>query len=350
MARRASLTNVFARAWQRNVKSLARANARSMQSLTRAGSRNAHALVQGAAKAAAAQRKPPPGAGDWIAGLAGGLGGVRRYHLYRPPGTAARGARRPLLVLLHGCGQSGRDFAVSTRMNRIAARHGCLVLYPEQDRIANPQGCWDWYESKSGRTQAELATLIAMIEQVCLLYPVDRARIAVAGFSAGASMAALLATRHPARFAAVAMHSGVPPGAAQSAAGALRAMQGLSLPAALPALAKGAQLPPLLLLQGGRDGVVARRNALATAQLWARATDATATAPRTLQRGKRHPMQLTYYRHGRRVCVTLCEIPALGHAWSGGAAKPAFGDPAGPDASALLWRFVARAFKAVPAA
>ena len=52
------------------------------------------------------------------------------------------------------------------------------------------------------------------IDQVCLLYRVDRARIAVAGLSAGASMAALLVTRHPGRFRAVMMHSGIPPGTA----------------------------------------------------------------------------------------------------------------------------------------
>jgi len=37
--------------------------------------------------------------------------------------------------------------------------------------------------------------------------PVDRDRIAIAGLSAGASMAALLVTRHPGRFKALMMHS-----------------------------------------------------------------------------------------------------------------------------------------------
>ena len=57
---------------------------------------------------------------------------------------------------------------------------------------------------------------MAAIDQVCLLYRADRERVGMAGLSAGASMAALLATRYPERFKAVTMHSGVPPGTAHS--------------------------------------------------------------------------------------------------------------------------------------
>src|SRR4029453_11015400 len=102
------------------------------------------------------------------------------------------------MVMLHGCGQTGRDFAVSTRMNRLAARERFLVLYPEQDRLANAQGCWNWYDRRSGKADAEAATLIAAIDQVQMLYPVDRERIAITGLSAGASTAGPLAPRYPA--------------------------------------------------------------------------------------------------------------------------------------------------------
>lgn len=95
-------------------------------------------------------------------------------------------------------------------MNQVATRERFLVLYPEQSHLANAQGCWNWYDTRSGRAYAKAALIDQAVEQVCRLYPVDRARIAVAGLSAGASMAALLATRHPERFKAVIMHSGNP--------------------------------------------------------------------------------------------------------------------------------------------
>ena len=97
--------------------------------------------------------------------------------------------------MLHGCGQDAGSFAVATRMNRIAARERFLVLYPEQDRMANAQGCWNWFDTRSGRAYGEAQLIMGAVEQVCLLYPVDRERIAIAGLSAGASMAALLVTR-----------------------------------------------------------------------------------------------------------------------------------------------------------
>jgi len=55
---------------------------------------------------------------------------------------------------------------------------------------SNAQGCWNWYDTRSGRAQGEVGAIDAAIDQVCLLQPVDPDRIALAGFSAGAGMAA----------------------------------------------------------------------------------------------------------------------------------------------------------------
>jgi poly(3-hydroxybutyrate) depolymerase len=88
------------------------------------------------------------------------------------------------------------------------------VLYPEQDRLSNVQGCWNWYDTRTGRAQAEAHSISAAIEQIYLSQAVDRSRVALAGISAGAGMAVLLATRHPERFRAIAMHSGIAPGTA----------------------------------------------------------------------------------------------------------------------------------------
>ncbi|MET0583132.1 MAG: PHB depolymerase family esterase, partial [Pseudoxanthomonas sp.] len=101
-----------------------------------------------------ARRAAPAGEGDWLAGMALGAGGARRYRLFRPPGVRA-GERLPMVVMLHGCDQDARGFADSTRMNRIAARERFFVLYPEQDRFANAKGCWNWFETRSGRAYSE---------------------------------------------------------------------------------------------------------------------------------------------------------------------------------------------------
>lgn len=343
MARRSN-SSVFARAYQRNLKALTK--------ITLSNSKRVAGRVQ---RAAAKSLKPPPGKGDWLSGMAMGAGGARGYHLFRPAGLHLEpGEKLPLMVMLHGCGQSGRDFAASTRMNALAVRQRFLVLYPEQDRLAHPQGCWNWYERRSGKADAEAATLMAAVDQACMLYPVDRERIALAGLSAGASMAALVATRYPQRFRAVVMHSGVAPGAAKSSATALGAMRGRNVPP-MPATAVGkamgaaavfATLPPMLVLHGDADSVVAPSNAVHSAAVWATAMGARPGLARDVQRGKRRAMRVTDFKLKGRTVVSLCEVAGLGHAWSGGASKLLFSDAAGPDATRMTWAFAAAQFRA----
>jgi poly(3-hydroxybutyrate) depolymerase len=151
------------------------------------------------------------------------------------------------MVMLHGCHQDAKSFAASTRMNAVGARERFLVLYPEQDRLSNPQGCWNWFDTKSGRAYGEATLIMRAIDQVCILYSADRERFGIAGLSAGASMAALLVTRYPERFKAVTMHSGIPPGTAHSSLSAVGAMYGQRSTKPLPvALARKASRGPSL--------------------------------------------------------------------------------------------------------
>ncbi len=279
-------------------------------------------------------------------GIALGASGARRFRLYRPPGVSFD-ERLPLLLMLHGCGQDAASFAASTRMNAVAARERFFVLYVEQDRLANPQGCWNWFGTDSRRAYGEAALIVNALDQACLLYRVDRTRVAVAGLSAGASMAALLATRYPERFKAVAMHSGVPPGTAHSTLSALGAMHGHRATRPLPAAATApTAFPPLLVIHGSADTVVAPRNGLAAAEAWAAAAGARPVPARVVQRGTRYPMTVTEFKHRGSVAATRVEVAGLGHAWSGAAAGQAFSDPRGPDASRLVWAFAAKQFRA----
>ncbi|MDQ7974196.1 MAG: PHB depolymerase family esterase [Rhodocyclaceae bacterium] len=334
MPRKLSASTILTRAYQRQMKAFTRQVTRQA---TQAGKRVAKQVQ----RAAEERTRPPPGPGDWLAGMALGPAGARRYHLYRPPGPRAPNERLPLLVMLHGCGQTGRDFAVATRMNRLADRHGFLVLYPEQDRLANAQGCWNWFDTRTGRAAAEAATVLAAVDQACTLYGADPARVAVAGLSAGASLAALLAAGHPSRFVAVAMAAGVGPGAAHSTATGLSAMRGRR---PLHLEVTGA-LPPLLVLQGSADSVVSPACGEAVAQAWATVSQAMPGPVQARRRGQRLPMEVVEFRRRGALQVMLVRVLGLGHAWSGGAARP-YSDPQGPDASAMVWSFVHRAFRA----
>ncbi|RFO97579.1 phospholipase [Rhodoferax lacus] len=279
-----------------------------------------------------------------VSGIAGGL----RYRLF-VPADMRRGERLPLMVMLHGCTQDAQALATSTRMNQLATRERFVVLYPEQDRLSNLQGCWNWFQTNTGKAQLEADAIVLAIDHICRTQAIDPERIALAGLSAGAGMAALVATRHPQRLRAVAMHSGIAPGLAHSTASALGAMRGLHIAEPLAALAADQHLPALLVIQGGSDPIVAPVNGAKAAQLWATHEDATPGRPRTLQRGARYPVTVTDFFTRGRLVSTLCEIDGLGHAWSGGAASQAYSDPKGPDASRMIWAFAARQF-ALPAA
>ena len=280
---------------------------------------------------------------QWTTGVAIGASGARRYRLYRPTGVR-RGEQLPLVVMLHGCAQDAQALADSTKMNRLARVERFLVLYPEQERLANLQNCWNWYDTRSGRAQREVDSIASAISQVCLTQAVDQQRIALAGLSAGASLAAMLAVRHPKRFQAVVMHSGVAPGMASSTATALSAMRGSRTAEPLAPVAAGQHLPALLVIQGSVDPMVAPSNAMQAVQLWADGEGARASQPRTVQRGQRYPATVTDFRNRGRLVATLCLVNGLGHAWSGGAPGFPYSDPKGPDASRMAWAFMQKQF------
>ena len=310
--------------------------------------RKASATKQLAVAGKAAQKVPSTGRPEqWLSGKAASVGGIRRFHLYRPPGTTP-GEKLPLLVMLHGCLQDARALAAVSGMNRVAARQRFMVLYPEQDRLSNSQRCWNWFDTRSGRAQTEAGILEAAIDQTCLAYPVDKLRVVLAGLSAGAGMAALLATRRPEQYCAVAMHSGIAPGVASSSATALRAMRGGSSGKPALSVTLGTKLPALLVIQGCADSVVRSSNAEAAVQLWAGNVGASAALPRTVQRGSRYAATVTDYRLDGQLVATLCLVDRLGHSWSGGAAGHAYSDIRGPDASRMIWAFATKQFAAQP--
>jgi len=278
-----------------------------------------------------------------------------RYRLYLPRDRHARG-KFPLLVMLHGCSQDATEFAAGTRMNAIAQEHGCAVLYPEQSSSANAMRCWNWFSREAQQGQGEADLLVHLVQDCLNRESVDERRVYIAGMSAGAGMAEILALRNPRLFAASALHSGVMYGAAGSAGEALRVMRAGTSVSPVETARRIAQalgltdmLAPVLVLHGSLDATVNPRNAeqivalrLALAGLPGGVDGLGVPAEETeLEMGGRKVRQRDYAREATLLVRSLL-IEGLGHAWSGGDAQLKFNDSNGPDASRMVMDFLLR--------
>ncbi|WP_322030243.1 PHB depolymerase family esterase [Paraburkholderia sp. J76] len=268
------------------------------------------------------------------------------FGLYLPSGHETAGL--PLVVMLHGCKQSMDSFAEGTRMNLLADRHGFAVVYPEQSERAHPHQCWHWYDARDAAGGGEAAAIVSLVDSLVEEHGFDRSRVYLAGLSAGAGLAMLLAVRSPSRFAALALHSGPAFGEARSGVTALDVMRrGVHRdPVSLVDTQLGARTHPgmpAIVVQGDADGVVAPVNAEQLAVQLLRLNGLAdshgvrdgVVSRETMKDGYR---EQDYELDGASV-VRLCRVAKLDHAWSGGDDTVPFHSSTGPDASALIWDF-----------
>jgi poly(hydroxyalkanoate) depolymerase family esterase len=270
----------------------------------------------------------------------------REYLLYVPRGME-RLSRPPLVVWIHGCRQDPEEFAAGTRIARYADERGFVVLLPRQNRLANTERCWNWFDRRTARGLGEVAIVAAQVAEVLEKLALDPKRVYLAGLSSGGALAAAAALHVPRLFRAVAIHSGLACGVANDAADAARAMAagpraGVEETALhARAAAGGNARMPALIMQGEKDGTVAPVNAAHLVRqflLFNGFDPAALPAGGALPRAGLLSREGDYYV-GRRLAARLVMIPELGHAWSGGdAAYPYFA--AGPvDATRLICDF-----------
>jgi poly(hydroxyalkanoate) depolymerase family esterase len=283
-------------------------------------------------------------------------GDARGVLVHEPRGLEP-GVAVPLVCMLHGCTQDAASFAAATRMNQTADRHGFIAVYPQQDRAANPQGCWNWFrpehQERDTGEPARIAALVHELVGTTSTWTIDRRRVFVVGLSAGGAMAATLATTHADLFAAVAVHSGLAAGSATNVNDAFAAM-------ARGAKGRGARARrdrpmPTIVIHGTADQTVAVANAdhvldqaMSANRLAAPETcDFDVRRPTTISQGRidgGHAYTRSRWadRHGALI-HELLKVEGMGHAWSGGAAGGSYTDPRGPNASEAIWSFFERA-------
>ncbi len=79
------------------------------------------------------------------------------------PGQAS--ANPPLVVVLHGCGQTAESLDAASGFSTLARKRGFILLYPEQTEGNNARRCFNWFRpSAVARDRGELMSVHQMIE------------------------------------------------------------------------------------------------------------------------------------------------------------------------------------------
>ena len=287
-------------------------------------------------------RRAPPSMADivpdgtsFVEGTYKNAAGSRAYRLFTPSGY--HGQAIPLVIMLHGCTQSPEDFAAGTRMNFIAEEQTCFVAYPAQRAEANQAKCWNWFRpSDQQRGGGEPSLIAGITRQIMRDHSVDPRRVYVAGLSAGAAAAAIMASTYGDLYAAIGIHSGLACGAATDLPSALIAMKQGGGSEAMPG--DGPPIPTIVF-HGDRDTTVHSNNGDRIVRQSIGGMRTNAKVHRGRVPGGHAYTRTVHSDAGGRGILEHWEIHGAGHAWSGGSPAGSYTDPDGPDATRETLRF-----------
>jgi polyhydroxybutyrate depolymerase len=113
-------------------------------------------------------------------------GQVRKYRVFAPA-TLPSTKLAPLVMVLHGGGNSGEAIAQTTQLDRFASTDEFIAVYPE-----GLNGYWNGgfcCGSASANDVDDVGFLAALIERLAGEYRIDRTRVSVVGVSNGGIMA-----------------------------------------------------------------------------------------------------------------------------------------------------------------
>lgn len=116
--------------------------------------------------------------------------------------------KRPLVVLLHGCGQTAHFLAENSGLLAAADTKQFNLLLPQQEKTNNPQLCFNWFSTADQlKGQGETLSIMNMVNTISTEQQASDTYIV--GLSAGGSMASSLMSQYPDNFKAGAIIAGI---------------------------------------------------------------------------------------------------------------------------------------------
>lgn len=241
---------------------------------------------------------------------------------------------QPLVVLLHGCGQIGQEFAYQSGFGQAAAELGFTLLVPQQHKHNNPQACFNWFsDSDVLNQQGEIGSILNMITTLRDIYSAKH--IFIAGLSAGGAMASNLLALHPEVFTAGAVVSGIGYPCANSLVKAISCMKHgpadpvSQLSKSLGQSLQGRDAPNLAVFVGLDDKIVNPINGQKFVNSWVMALGYAAGSANQPQQTMTSEFSHSQWqlKNGSSP-IDLFELSAFGHGWSVNGAEKFGGKPA----------------------
>lgn len=256
---------------------------------------------------------------DAVNGFGSNPGNLLMYR-FVPPGLP-RG--RPLVVLLHGCGDTAENFARGSGFEAQATQLQFALVVPQQQAANNLQTCFNWFDPlNQARGSGELASIGQMVDRMVTDVGSDAQQVFVAGFSAGGAEAVNLLATSPDRYRAGAVAAGVAFKCAESAGAAFSCLSGVNQSAMTWAMRVRAAAPVgttswprVSLWQGLADTLVAPSNRTELLEQWTtvHGIDQMADGTMPITSGGTR----SFFRAGAAgpALVELNEFAGLDHVW-----------------------------------
>lgn len=253
------------------------------------------------------------------------------YYNYNPKTISkewTKKNKRPLLLWIHGCNQSDKNFVEITDIVAKTKAINPIILAPHQKSKWNFLKCWNFLSSQMQSRDGEFMNIVKEVEKLISSGVVDPERVFVGGFSSGGMFANHLALCFPDVFKGALVHSGGPfkvaggisaDSARENAKGALMCA----------GVAKGVRLKTLLYIHGEKDKVV-------IARLGRNAFEQSVEYLDYLDDGRFNQSTSTVFRNGydgvsvyypNDKSTHFIEIANMGHRWSGSKAGSRFSSP-----------------------
>jgi polyhydroxybutyrate depolymerase len=133
---------------------------------------------------------------------------ARPYAMYEP---SHHDARAPLVVLLHGFGDTHAGSVQGLGMAALADEHGAFLAAPDGTRDAQGRRFWNGTDACCDFTEPrvdDVAYVDAIIDDAIAHHPIDPSRVYLMGFSNGGFMSHRYACERAERVAAIVSFSG----------------------------------------------------------------------------------------------------------------------------------------------